>query len=92
MRQVRCRKPLLWPDGSVMNNWVGLTVAEILALCATDFAEVSMIDEPPGKLRAIEFPVMPSRAAARSWWNSITTPVCFHRRGRGRRRLSKAER
>jgi hypothetical protein len=39
-----------------MNNWVGLTVAEILALCATDFAEVSMIDEPPGKLRAIEFP------------------------------------
>jgi hypothetical protein len=39
-----------------VNNWAGLTVAEILALCATDFAEVGMIDEPPGKLRAIEFP------------------------------------
>jgi hypothetical protein len=38
-----------------MNRWIGMTVAQVLALCGTSYAEVQFIDEPPGKLRAIEF-------------------------------------
>jgi hypothetical protein len=37
-----------------MRELEGLTVAEALALCRADFADARMIDEPPGKLRAIE--------------------------------------
>ena len=37
-----------------MRELQGLTVAEALALCRVDFADARMIDEPPGKLRAIE--------------------------------------
>jgi hypothetical protein len=35
--------------------WIGMTVAQVLAWCGTPYAEVKFIDEPPGKLRAIEF-------------------------------------
>jgi hypothetical protein len=30
-------------------------VGEVLALCNVRFSEVTMIDEPPGKLRAVAF-------------------------------------
>lgn len=36
-----------------MNDWVGLTVAEVLSLCRTSYSDVQLIDEPPGKLRRI---------------------------------------
>ncbi len=36
-----------------MENWIGLTVAQVLALCGTPFSDVTMMDEPPGKLRAV---------------------------------------
>ena len=38
-----------------MQNWIGLTVAQVLALCGTSYNDVTMLDEPPGKLRAVEF-------------------------------------
>lgn len=38
-----------------MNDWVGLTVAEVLERCGVHYDEVAFIDEPPGKLRALEF-------------------------------------
>ena len=38
-----------------MRHWIGRTVGEVLALCNVRFSEVSMIDEPPGKLRAVAF-------------------------------------
>ncbi|QVQ26397.1 hypothetical protein [Achromobacter deleyi] len=37
-----------------MEDWVGKTVGEVLALCQTRYADVTMVDEPPGKLRAVE--------------------------------------
>ena len=37
-----------------MQNWIGLTVAQVLALCGTPYGDVRMVDEPPGKLRAVE--------------------------------------
>ncbi|MBI3431962.1 MAG: hypothetical protein HY018_07125 [Hydrogenophilales bacterium] len=37
-----------------MENWIGLTVAQVLALCGTPFSDARMVDEPPGKLRAVE--------------------------------------
>ena len=36
-------------------EWIGLTVAQVLSLCGATYAELTMIDEPPGKLRALEF-------------------------------------
>ncbi len=38
-----------------MQTWIGLTVAQVLSLCGTSYSEVTMMDEPPGKLRALEF-------------------------------------
>ena len=38
-----------------MPSWIGLTVREVLDACGTPYADVSLIDDPPGKLRAIEF-------------------------------------
>ena len=38
-----------------MNDWIGLTVAEVLALCHTSYSDVRLLDEPPGKLRSIRF-------------------------------------
>lgn len=38
-----------------MQDWIGMTVAHVLGLCGTPYAEVRMVDEPPGKLRAVEF-------------------------------------
>lgn len=38
-----------------MQNWIGLTVAQVLSLCGTPYSDVRMVDEPPGKLRAVEF-------------------------------------
>jgi len=36
-------------------TWVGLTVAQVLSLCGASYGELTPIDEPPGKLRALEF-------------------------------------
>ena len=38
-----------------MNDWVGRTVGQVLALCGATFGEVRLIDEPPGRLRAVQF-------------------------------------
>jgi hypothetical protein len=38
-----------------VKRWIGMTVAQVLALCGTPYADVRFIDEPPGKLRAVEF-------------------------------------
>jgi hypothetical protein len=38
-----------------MQSWIGKTVSEVLAACGTPYAEVTFVDEPPGKLRAVEF-------------------------------------
>lgn len=38
-----------------MQTWIGLTVAQVLLLCSTPYSDVVMVDEPPGKLRAVEF-------------------------------------
>jgi hypothetical protein len=38
-----------------MQAWIGLTVADVLEACGTPYAEVSLFDDPPGKLRAVEF-------------------------------------
>ncbi len=38
-----------------MSNWIGLTIGQILELCGVSYSEVQMVDEPPGKLRAVEF-------------------------------------
>lgn len=37
------------------HHWIGLTVAQVLALCGASYSEVQMVDEPPGKLRGVEF-------------------------------------
>jgi hypothetical protein len=37
------------------HDWVGLTVAQVLARCHTPYEEVELIDEPPGKLRSLAF-------------------------------------
>jgi hypothetical protein len=38
-----------------IDTWTGLTVSQVLTLCGTAFDEVMLMDEPPGKLRALEF-------------------------------------
>lgn len=38
-----------------INAWIGLSVAQVLADCGTRYEEVVLVDEPPGKLRALEF-------------------------------------
>lgn len=38
-----------------INAWIGLSVAKVLARCGTPYEEVVLLDEPPGKLRALEF-------------------------------------
>jgi hypothetical protein len=38
-----------------MHPWIGLTVAQVLAICGTSYDEIQRVDEPPGKLRAVEF-------------------------------------
>ena len=38
-----------------IDAWIGLSVAKVLASCATPYEEVVFLDEPPGKLRALEF-------------------------------------
>jgi hypothetical protein len=38
-----------------MEDWVGLTVAEVLALCGARYNDVQLLDDPPGKLRSIRF-------------------------------------
>jgi len=38
-----------------MNQWIGLTIGQILQQCDADFPDVQLLDEPPGKLRAVEF-------------------------------------
>lgn len=38
-----------------MHHWIGLTIAQVLALCGTSYGEIQMVDEPPGKLRGVEF-------------------------------------
>ena len=38
-----------------MHHWIGLTVAQVLALCGASYSEIQMVDEPPGKLRGVEF-------------------------------------
>lgn len=38
-----------------IDAWKGLTVSQVLDRCGTQFAEVRLVDEPPGKLRALEF-------------------------------------
>jgi hypothetical protein len=35
---------------------VGLTVAQVLSLRGVDYDSIELIDEPPGRLQAIEFP------------------------------------
>jgi len=35
--------------------WTGLTVSQVLTRCDAEYAEVRLVDEPPGKLRAVEF-------------------------------------
>ena len=37
-----------------MHPWIGLTVAQVLALCGSSYSDVQMVDEPPGKLRGVE--------------------------------------
>jgi hypothetical protein len=38
-----------------MNRWIGMSVAQVLAMCGTSYDEVRFTDEPPGKLRSVEF-------------------------------------
>ena len=38
-----------------MTDWIGSTVAQVLARCRAHYSEVQLIDEPPGKLRLIKF-------------------------------------
>lgn len=38
-----------------MQSWIGLTVAQVLSLCGTPYSDLRMLDEPPGKLRGVEF-------------------------------------
>jgi hypothetical protein len=38
-----------------MNDWIGLRVAEVLALCKATYGDLRLLDEPPGKLRAVRF-------------------------------------
>jgi hypothetical protein len=38
-----------------MSNWVGKTVGEVLKICGTNFDDVRLLDDPPGKLKAVEF-------------------------------------
>ena len=37
-----------------MKEWIGLTIAQVLAACGSSYSEVRLVDEPPGKLRAVE--------------------------------------
>lgn len=48
-----------------MQSWIGLTVAQVLAACGTPFGNVTMVDEPPGKLRALEFECRQGAVATR---------------------------
>lgn len=43
------------------DDWVGLTVAQVLSRCQTPYEEVELIDEPPGKLRSLAFVCHQSR-------------------------------
>jgi len=38
-----------------MNDWIGLTVGEVLAECNVDYRDVTLLDDPPGKLRSVSF-------------------------------------
>jgi hypothetical protein len=37
-----------------LQDLVGLTIAKILTVCHADYADLTMIDEPPGRLQAVE--------------------------------------
>ena len=36
-------------------QWIGRSVAQVLEACGTRYDEVVAVDEPPGKLGAVEF-------------------------------------
>ncbi|TKD03553.1 hypothetical protein [Polyangium fumosum] len=46
-------------------TWIGLTVGQVLAQCGTPDSELRMQDEPPGKLRGVEFDCHESEPARR---------------------------
>jgi hypothetical protein len=37
-----------------VSDWIGLTVAQVMAICGVTYDELQLDDEPPGKLRAVE--------------------------------------
>lgn len=48
-----------------MHVLAGLTIAKVLAACHAEFADLTLIDEPPGRLRAIEIACRAPEAAGR---------------------------
>ena len=38
-----------------MNSWIGLTIGQIFDLCGVVYADVQVVDEPPGKFRGVDF-------------------------------------
>jgi len=38
-----------------MDKWVGLSVGEVLEICGASYADARLLDDPPGRLRAVEF-------------------------------------
>ena len=36
-----------------MENWIGLTVAEVMRQCGANYQDLELVDDPPGKLRAV---------------------------------------
>jgi hypothetical protein len=60
-----------------VQTWIGLTVAQVLALCGTAYSEVRMLDEPPGKLRAVEFECRQSSQPVRVVLDLDCQPALF---------------
>jgi len=38
-----------------MDKWIGLTVGQVLEICGASYADARLVDDPPGRLRAVEF-------------------------------------
>ena len=60
-----------------MEGWIGMTVAQVLSLCSTPYSEVRMVDEPPGKLRAVEFDCYQDQRSVRVVLELQYTPALF---------------
>jgi hypothetical protein len=49
----------------MIGEFIGMTVADVIERCGVDYGDLQLIDEPPGRLRAVRFCCPPVAGGAR---------------------------